>query len=177
MAAKFLKKISTKFVGLETVKLEAVAVANPESPVPVMRVYGRISAVETGTGQFGPWLKFKGEHECINLITGEVYRSAILLLPEMASMIISGIVDTAKAVDSAAVAEYGLDLNVSFYDNPNKTGTKFIFGASPLIEASEEDVLSKMGKMLGKAPLLLPNAAKEDKEVIKEESTPKAKKK
>ena len=153
MAAIHLKKISTKFVGLETKILEAVAQEKGQKkPVAVLRVYGRIRAVQDGQGQFGPWRKFIGEHEAINLLTGEVYRSVNLLLPAQAELMVSQVVDAVKAKDKDGVAEYGLDLTVMF--NAMPTGTQFIYSASPLIESTEEDTLTMMGKMLG-APKML----------------------
>jgi hypothetical protein len=65
-----------------------------------------------------------------------------------------------RQADPNASVEFGVDLNVEFYDNPNKTGTKFRFSASPLIEPSEEDTVSKLGKMF--APIR-PNAQIESK--------------
>jgi len=170
-----LKKISTKFVGLETGLLEQIAAEQGiKKPVAVLRCYGRVRNVIDGTGQFGPWRKFEGEHECINLLTGDVYRSANILLPQQAEMVIAQVVDTVKAKDPNGVAEYGLDLTIQFKANP--TGTQFMFSAAPLIEPKEEDTLTLMGKMLG-APKMLALPASKEAAVVEEEVAPKKGKK
>jgi len=86
----FLKKVTTATMGFTTRGLEAIAEANKPKAVSVLRVWGIVSGMESGTSQFGNYTKFKGEIAALNLVSGEEARSQSLLLPQIGETVSAG---------------------------------------------------------------------------------------
>jgi hypothetical protein len=156
MARKYPKKITTSQCGLNTTLLESIAdqygkdEKGSPTPVAVLRVYGRIVDTEKGQTTFGPFIKFRGEHEATNLIDSSVHRSKVLILPEVAEAALSDMLASGQSEDPKAIVTYALDVTVEYHKNAYEKGTKFRFGVQPLIESKKgvEDELSKLGKAL-----------------------------
>ena len=166
---QFPKKITTKTCGLTTQGCESIAFdKGQKAAVSVLRIVGRISKIENGQSQFGPWVKFHGEHMAINCETSEEYRSSVCILPEIAAAPLLKFYEQGKAKDPNAMLQFGLDITVAYYKPANEKSTKFTWGVVPMFKiASEEDALSLMAKQFGAVPLLNPPAVEEKKSAKK----------
>lgn len=171
------KKITTALIGLTTENLQKVAEQHAQKePVTVCRVYGRIMHSDVKTGTYGTYTRYQGEFEAQNALNGTIHRSRVLLLPPVAETVIDEMLASGRENDPDATVEVALDINVEYYDNPNKTGTRFRFNASPLIEAAQ-DSIAKMGASFGTVKLIgtEENTKKvtHEKELKKEENSKK----
>ena len=148
------KKITVKEINLSTEMLESIAESNGKGKgVPVARIYGRISRVEQGSSQYGPYSRYYGEFEAVNLIDSTVHRSQQLIVPAVGEAMVAEMLAAGRKDNKDAVVQVGFDVSVKFYDNPNKSGTKFKFECSPLVD-NGEDALTLMGKSFGAMPML-----------------------
>lgn len=166
MARYYPKKITTSQCGLDVETCENVAASHgKKTPVPVLRVYGRVKNYVQETSQYGTFLRFLASDfiEAQSLITGDFYRAKQVILPPGAELVLQELIDAAKQADENATAEFGLDITVSFYQNQNKKGTAFTWGVKPLREPSGDDAISALGKSFGAPPLLSLSKPKGDK--------------
>lgn len=143
MSATILHKISTATVGLQSALLEKTALESKGVPVNVLIVGGFVTGMESGVSQFGNYIKFKGEFEGQNLLTGEVYRSGKLLLPPIAEGPIS------QEFEQAEGGRLKFAMQISVEENKStKGGVKYKYGVKPLVEPKSDDELSKLMKSL-----------------------------
>jgi hypothetical protein len=159
-APRYLKKITTKHVGLATSQMESIAKkafdkADGAAEVAVLRVYGRARTATQGQGQYGPWTKFGGEFEAKNLVNGEVFRSTHLCVPPMGEQMLNDMLDCRE--DKEAWVQFGFDVTVS-YNDTSAGGTKFAYGVQPLLEQTtpKDDILTQLGASLPAPKALLP---------------------
>lgn len=159
-APQYLKKITTKHVGLKTQVMEEIALKAKESagepvPVAVLRVYGRVRSATQGQGQYGPWTKFGGEFEAVNQVTRDVFRSTFLCLPSMGEQILNDMLDSRD--DTEAWVQFAVDVTV-LYNESSKGGTRFSYGVQPLLESTQprDDILTMLGAKLPEPKALLP---------------------
>lgn len=149
---EYVKKITTRHVRLQTKQMEQIALDAMEKtgevmPVPVMRVYGRVKTATQGQGTYGPYTKFGGEFEAVNLLDGNKFRSTALCLPAMGEQMVNDMLESRE--DKDTWVQFGIDVTVE-YNNSAKGGTKFSYGITPLMQQSsaKDDLLSKLGAEL-----------------------------
>lgn len=78
-------KISMKTVVGDIKKLILSGQLADGESYPLMRVRGQVNKMTTGSGDYGPWVAFRGLAEATNLITGETVASTKVFLPEVIS--------------------------------------------------------------------------------------------
>lgn len=130
--ANFLKKITTKGVGLSKEILEKLAEKNKDDLVPVMLVVGTVQSLEIKQTTYGDSSKFTGQFEATNLITDVKYRARTLYVPDVATAVLEGLLENAKEGDAGS--QFAVQITVQFNNSPQ--GTRFSFGASSLIMES-----------------------------------------
>jgi hypothetical protein len=153
---EYLKKITVATVGWTPKLCDNIVEERPKARTPIVRVYGTVKQAETGTSNFGPYIKFKGEFEAVNLSSQEKYRAKNLLLPPIGEMAIADALQEAQAENKDASITFGMDIAVE--ENPSKKGGwNFRYAIIPLRSPEfkgESDALSLLGKALGELPLL-----------------------
>jgi hypothetical protein len=152
---QFLKKITTKGIGLDARTLDDLADGVGGKAVPIARFYGFVSDREHDKSDIGDFMRNIGQFEAENLLTGEKYRSQQLLVPEVAQMIIDKAFDSAikalpKDKNAKVAAQIALELSIT-ENTSGKGGRQYIFGVKPLIETQEKDALSLMADEFPKA--------------------------
>lgn len=149
--ASYVKKIAMASVGLTPRGCEDLLNANGKKKTVVVRIYGRAMDMKADATDIGPFIKFTGEFEAVNLIDKTKYRSKVLILPSVAEQFLGDAVTSIKEDDPNAVAQFGLDITVE-ENRSNKGGYKFKYGVQPLIDAPKRDALSMLGESLGALP-------------------------
>lgn len=124
-----VRKISVKEVFGAIDIEQLIAAENKEQHV--MDVYGVANGIKPGCNDLGPYVKFLGRFKAISGKTGEVFESAVLLLPkfleeQLAAVVIVG--DTTNQVDFAFRVRVRYDKDVV---------TKYIYIADSLVETKE----------------------------------------
>lgn len=169
----YLNKITTSKIGLKPVEIKALVDAEKKS-CPVARILGRTSGFQVVSGELGESNRFDGEFEAINMLTGEVFRSKNLFIPQLASDLLEGILQgandkEAEKVEVDAKTKKGMEkqLKVKFQKNiefaidlvaiPSKSQTGYEWNAQPVIEVKTEDPFKALKGSIKKA---LPNYAK-----------------
>lgn len=150
---RYLKKITPKLCGCNPHEMEELA-RGKKKPVPVLRVYGRALEAERGATQLGPYIRFKGEFEAVNLTTGEKSRARNLILPEVGEMFVAEGLEKAKSTDENAVLQFGLDITVLEHTS-SAGGWQFRWGMQALTKPAEgKDLLTEMGEKFGATPAI-----------------------
>ena len=127
--ANFLKKITTKGVGLSKELLEKIAEKNKDDNVAVMLVVGTVQSSEIKQTTYGDSSKFTGTFEATNLLTDVKFRSRTLYVPDVAAAVLDGLLENAKEGDAGS--QFAIQITVQFNNSPQ--GTRFSFGASSLL--------------------------------------------
>ena len=154
------KRITMRTVGLQTADLEDIAEGAAGKEVSVLRVYGSIIDTEQGKSEIGPYTKFKGQFEAVNLVSGDKSRSYVLILPSVGEDMALGMLSAIHQEDPKAAATFGIEITVRKYKPKNDKGFKFTYGAKSLGEDPVEDALAIIGKQFGATPLLTDKTSK-----------------
>jgi len=164
--SKLIKKITPKTV---LGKIKSIAHDLTET-TPVMRVVGIARGLSTGEGDYGSWVKFKGDFSATNLLTGDVFRSPACILPGIAG----DLIESAVMDSENNGVEFGFDITLEPSDSP----VGYEFSAIPLLETKEETPLDSLMALVNDAhalPLIGEDEA--EAEVEAEKAKPAAKKK
>jgi len=98
-------------------------------------VYGLARRAEVVTTAFGDSMKFRGDFEAVNSETGEVFRSTVMYLPELAAdMLANAIGEGANAV------EFGFRIGMKPSDSP----VGYEYTIKPLVETRDSDALESI---------------------------------
>jgi hypothetical protein len=141
-----LKKITAKTVLGDVKKIAFGDDKQLEKGFPAMRVLGVVRNVQTGTSDYGDWVKFKGSFKATNLLTGEEFNSSALMLPEVAS----DLLDTAiqSVGDDFESIECAFDIGLKGAD----TSIGYEYTVTPLVEMSTSDPIVALEKQLPAMP-------------------------
>lgn len=145
--ASYVKKITVAILGHEPRKLEEMAQGSGAEGVAVARVYGRVNDSKPGTTETGPYIKFEGQFEAVNLVTGIKMRSKNLILPDVGATFVGEGLEAAKKTDPGASLEFGCDITV-VENRSSKGGYQFRYGVKPLLGPEGEDALDKLAARL-----------------------------
>jgi len=175
MKPKLIKKITAKALGLAKKDLINLAKENADKKeILIFRALGRnIKDFEIGSSEYGEWYKFKGEFRATNAVTGEIYSSANLMLPDVASDLLKNMIDNAKsqaqqsaeaegltpdlikdAVRNACVNEFAIDITIIPVLDPDTGNMDYSYGAQSLIEEIESDPFAELTAKIGATPLI-----------------------
>ena len=160
---KYLNKITLATMGIDTRDAETLAVDAGGSEIAIMRVYGKVSSAQAKEGDLGPYITFSGQFEAQNLITGEKGRSDKLIVPSLAETCFNEVymkgIEEAKASAEKAPKDgqvfVAIAGDITAMENKSaKGGWKHKYGVAPLIEATGEDDLTRLGASFPKVQLL-----------------------
>ena len=147
---ELLRKISSK----------TVLGDRPERPkdkktVPLYSVYGIANGLQTGTSDYGDWIKLKGSFEAVRFSDGLVMQSGACILPEpvnsMTAAALQQTDDDGKRVNQSI--QFSLEIGLKRTD----TAIGYEYVTTPLIEAGGADPLAALRSETAKA---LPAPAK-----------------
>lgn len=113
---------------------------------PILRVIGQVTGYSTGDNDYGAWVKFRGDFQGINLLTGEACRSRACHVPDLVG---DDIVAALKVEGNTAV-EFAVDITVS----PMNTAQGYNYEVIPLVDVARDDPLERLKALVDeKAPL------------------------
>jgi hypothetical protein len=101
----------------------------------LMKIVGETTSAEPGQTDKGEFVKLKGTFTAINSDTGEVFNSAVCLLPNFISD------QLAEALKSSARVEFALEIGVKAKAS---SVTGYEYTATPLIEAQPTDTMQRL---------------------------------
>lgn len=145
-ADTILNKLNVRVMGLELVQLDELAdQATASSPIAVARFYGAITGTVADMGTYGPFHRFKGDFFAVNLLTGEEFRSAALLLPPVADEPLANMYE--QAVDEGAKSvRFAFELTITPNTSKNKQqdGRKYVWAMRMLTDRAAADPLQEL---------------------------------
>ena len=159
-APSYLRKITPKDCQAGGKDAESCAIAADGDEVAILRIGGRISGSETGKTAISEYVKFKGDFEAINAMTGQHYRSQALIVPAVAEQLLCDL-----SADGSETVQFGLDITVMKQEN-ERGGWKFRYGVRSLMSPKVKDALSQLMDSFDTAIPLL-SATKPDKKAKK----------
>lgn len=146
-AAEAIRKITVKTVSGGKPSIEAI-LASPGKTLPLMDIYGVATSMKPGATDYGPYVKFLGQFEGINLATGEVFTAPALLLPKFLEEQLAG----ALGASANANAQFAFRLSARYDES---AATNYVYVAKSLIPTKESDALAQI-KMQMQAALPAP---------------------
>lgn len=143
MTTKLVKKITARDVmGVMKAVIRDSKKDNGEV-VELFTIIGQVIGHSTGESTYGPWVKIKGRFRATNKITGDIYNSAVAMLPDEAMDPLLAVL----AIDGAASVDMAFDINAKIDDT---TAVGYVYEVVPLMKPSEDDPLERL--MLALAP-------------------------
>lgn len=136
-----IKKITVKNVCGETKKL----LNGQKEKFAVMRVAGIIRSMHPDDGDFGTYVKFRGSFSATNLLTGEEFKSANCLLPDIAA----DLLESAMNEEGVNGLEFGFDV---FVVPDDSIAIGYQYAVDSLIETAENDPLMTLINSLPSLP-------------------------
>jgi len=94
--------------------------------VPIMRVVGQVSGIETGSSTYGEWLALKGNFQATNILTGEVFMSSTAFVDNTYSQNIQSELEK----EEVSIVEIAVDIHAASSDS-SQTG--YIYSIRPLL--------------------------------------------
>lgn len=153
MAVKLVKKITSRDVMGNMKQIVRESGKKDGESIELFTVIGQVIGHTTGESTFGPWIKLKGRFRATNKITGDVFNSAVAMLPDEATTPLLVVL----AVDGAASVDMAFDVNAKVDDN---TAVGYVYEVVPLMAPSEDDPLERLQKALPPPPKAEKAAAK-----------------
>lgn len=148
---KMLKKITVKTV---FGTLQKKAIPDSGETLEQINVYGQVRRMVPGQTDLGPFIRFKGTFEAVNIGTGEMFRSMNMILPDEAADLLEEALSSegAKSVDFALkIGVAGDDSNIGYH-----------YYVEPLMQSQEGDPLEAIRNNLqGQGLLAAPDPAPE----------------
>lgn len=155
---KLLKKITAKDV------LGPVIALVKELKIGVLTdayaVAGIAKGYETGVSTYGEWVRFSGDFQATNYLTGEVCRAAKAHVPEvLQDAIMVGLGELEGVIQSTPggnITKYQLNQPIEFAfkvairrnENNEDGSISYEYVTTPLVEMAENDSLSHLTKLL-----------------------------
>ena len=110
-------------------------------------VIGKLLRAVQATTDRGPYIRFGGVFEAVNDDSGEVFRSASLIVPSVAEELLHSALGTAQAEDEHAA----VGIAFRFYTKEDQTAiTKYIWAVDQLADPFASDPLEDLRKLLPK---------------------------
>jgi hypothetical protein len=134
---------------------------------PILRIIGQVTGFTSGESDYGPWVKFRGDFQGTNLLTGEVCRSRAWHVPDLIG---DDIVAALKEADNTAVEVAG-DITVS----PMTSAQGYSYEVMPLVDVARDDPLERLKVLVDEKWPMAKLAPPEPEPVaVKQKPTPKA---
>lgn len=132
MSDKLLNKISIKGV------CGAIKVGKGDAERALLQVMGIVSGTLLKTTQYGDSTGLKGQFKAVNVETGEIFRSGVCYLPNVATDLIAG------ALREGMQLEFAFGISVKPADNP----IGYEYNVASLLPVAENDPLDALESRL-----------------------------
>jgi hypothetical protein len=144
-----LTKITVSDIGLDKPVLVKLCEQQKGKETPICRIVGQAVNMKAGTTDKGDYVRFVGLFQATNYLTPEIdYRSGNLILPNVASGMLEGLLGSAKAEivadekgESASGAAVVFGFEITVKGDPT-AATGYVFGVRSLIKG--KDPLEKL---------------------------------
>lgn len=141
--AEKLRRITVKTVcGMDKGELLKLVMSDEKMAFPLMRVGGIATGMRPGDGDFGPYVRFIGQFQAINIRDGRVFAAAMCLLPKFLEDELAG----ALGQEGAKTVEFGFEISVK-YDK--SAATSYVFLSDSLLAPVSDEANARIAKLLG----------------------------
>lgn len=133
---EILKKITIAKMGLGKDQLLRACIDLDGKAAPIARIFGRCFGSEHKMGDNGPYTLFRGMFESVNLLTGETYKSGLLILNGAAEGMLDGLLSVAEASreseNDTAEVPFIYEIGVKYVKD--SSGAPYQFTVTPIGE-------------------------------------------
>lgn len=143
MSTEILRKLTLKNCGLD--KSTIAEALEGKKSIDILRVAGITTSATPGQTDLGAFVKFGGNFQAVNLLTGETFSSTVCILPNFIADTLAG------ALEQSLEVEFALAIGAK----ASKTVTGYEYTVRPLVEAQVND---KLGALLSAAGMDKPLA-------------------
>lgn len=117
----------------------------------LMKVYGTARKAKPDQSDLGPYVRFSGSFRAMNIATGEMFESGVMILPGIAQDLIMGALDS----DGAEAVDFGFIISVKYNA---ESVTKYEYDIQSLMSPSRDDPLERLAAQMGLVALPAPVA-------------------
>ncbi len=137
---EILRKITLKAVcgKLDFDKL----IASDSKKITLMKVFGVARKAKPDQSDLGAFIRFTGAFRAVNVETGQVFQSGVLILPGVAQDLLLG------ALDGENIEEVNFGFEIGAHYDADSV-TKYVYDVRSLVEPAQDDPLERMAKQLG----------------------------
>lgn len=156
--AAILKKITVKDVGLKMADILETHLmpAGEGKPVKLVKVLGIVNRCKIGTTDKGEYVRFIGQFEATNELTGEVFTAGEAILPGALPELLHAAM--LQEDGSYKQAQFAVQVSAAY----NKTAVaKYVFVTESLVAPKETDAMQALKAQLADAAPSLPAPAEE----------------
>lgn len=141
--------MSTKYELFKKISVKTIC-GKPKAPEPgkvkwLMEVFGVASGIKKGETDKGPWYAFTGAFQAMNMDTGQIARSGVLFLPDVAGNLLLGELDR----EENKAVEFAFRIGVRG-DEDSVTG--YVYVAEPLMPVAENDPIELLSRKIKALP-------------------------
>lgn len=155
---KLLKKLSAKDI-LGNV-LDVVKAMEIDETKEAFAMAGICSAYETGMSNYGEWVRFCGDLQGVNYLTGEASRAPKAHVPKvLEDLIMEGIADVAEIVDAKSTKttkhykfenaiEFSFKVSIKRLRDNEDGSVSYEYITEPMTEVVENDSIAHLTKLI-----------------------------
>jgi len=108
----------------------------------LFQAYGLATGVRYGEGDNGPWIKFTGQFEAVNMQTGVLVRSGELFLPNNVTPILESQIIAGKGDEKFTGIQFAIEVGAQ---EDEESAVGYVFISKDLMPSdAENDLLAKM---------------------------------
>lgn len=154
--ATLINKLTVKTLGavpkLALVTIDGKQVPRADGEQYLARIVGVTHSISRGESDFGPFIKFNGDFEGINIATGEVFMSGVCMMPET----VSGILAKAVEAEGSEAVEFAVEI----WAVPHTTPTGYQYVVRPLTNIAKNTPVLNLKQRLQLPSLPAPTKQK-----------------
>lgn len=145
-----------KFAIVKKLSIKGILGRKPKVPEDgkvnwLVQFIGVATGMKTGSSNFGEWTALTGSFQGVNMETGDVMRSGMCFMPDVALNLIT----PALGQKDTKGIEFAFNIGVKADE---KSTIGYVYVAEPVLEASENDPLEMLTKKLGASKMEKPAA-------------------
>ncbi len=137
-----MTKMNVTLIKKITVKTVCGSMKRPGENDPehkLMMVVGVATGVKSGESNFGPWQALRGQFQATNMETGEIFRSGVCILPNIAQDLLL----PQLFGEGVNGVEFGLEIGV----RPSSTPIGYEYTCNPVFQADNDPLAHVLAKL------------------------------
>lgn len=165
---KILKKVSVSTV--LNLKSKGIRELCSSGEVAIMRIMGIVNKAEADEGDNGTFIRFRGEFNAVNLVTGEDCMSTVAFLPSPIDELLHQQIVKSTDENGNAAIQFAFEITVK---ESEKSTTGYEYDVNSLLETKVSDPLQALKASLAPVRISKPQEKPAEEKPVAEKSATK----